>query len=75
MKFNNKLFVEKIKANMKYKDTLRKMSSETGVSASTLSRVMRVSDAKISTILAICKWMDVSIDEFVVAEDEYYVPG
>lgn len=68
MEFDSRAFVAAIYANLKYKDTLRKLSGEIGVSVPTMSRVMKGKDAQLSTILKICNWLNQPITDFIISK-------
>lgn len=66
MKFNYGKLDKEIKARMNYKDTLRGVGSEIGVSASTLSGLFRgATHMDIDSVLKICKWLNIEITEFI----------
>ncbi len=66
MKFNNKKFTASfIEASIKKGlPPLRKISEETGVSASTLSRIWNGKTPDLLTFGILCKWMGVKMKKF-----------
>jgi len=57
--------------------TLEKLSSETGVSVATISRVERGGSKEIDagTLVSLCKWMGVRSEEFRPGADPPKLPG
>ena len=63
--FDHELLAKAILDSLKYKDTLRKISAEIGISLATLHRVMNGKKCQIDTVLKVCKWLDRPITDFI----------